>query len=116
MEPGRQGEIVARTGLATLNYLGDHQVQQEASPSWYNRGQPWQVKWRPALLGTAEAISKVAGRGQPFQVMQRPSLPEKALARLKVQESPTLKVHKREKFFSSDFECFSILYLVKLKY
>jgi hypothetical protein len=28
----------------------------------------------------------------------------------------TLKVHKREKFFSSDFEFFTILYLVKLKY
>ncbi len=27
-----------------------------------------------------------------------------------------LKVHKREKFFSSDFEFFTILYLVKLKY
>ncbi len=28
----------------------------------------------------------------------------------------SLKVHKREKFFSSDFEFFTILYLVKLKY
>ncbi len=27
-----------------------------------------------------------------------------------------LKVHKHEKFFSSDFEFFTILYLVKLKY
>jgi hypothetical protein len=27
-----------------------------------------------------------------------------------------LKVHKRKKFFSSDFEFFTILYLVKLKY
>ncbi len=27
-----------------------------------------------------------------------------------------LKVHKREKFFVSDFEFFTILYLVKLKY
>ncbi len=27
-----------------------------------------------------------------------------------------LKVHKREKFYSSDFEFFTILYLVKLKY
>jgi hypothetical protein len=27
-----------------------------------------------------------------------------------------LKVHKREKFFSSDFEFFTILYSVKLKY
>jgi hypothetical protein len=31
-------------------------------------------------------------------------------------ENVTLKVHKREKFFSSDFEFFTILYLVKLKY
>ncbi len=31
-------------------------------------------------------------------------------------ESRYLKVHKREKFFSSDFEFFTILYLVKLKY
>jgi hypothetical protein len=30
--------------------------------------------------------------------------------------SKELKVHKREKFFSSDFEFFTILYLVKLKY
>ncbi len=30
--------------------------------------------------------------------------------------TPYLKVHKREKFFSSDFEFFTILYLVKLKY
>ncbi len=28
----------------------------------------------------------------------------------------TLKVHKREKFFVSDFEFFTILKLVKLKY
>jgi hypothetical protein len=28
----------------------------------------------------------------------------------------TLKVHKHEKFFSSDFVFFTILYLVKLKY
>ncbi len=28
----------------------------------------------------------------------------------------SLKVHKREKFFVSDFEFFTILYLVKLKY
>ena len=28
--------------------------------------------------------------------------------------STYLKVHKREKFFSSDFEFFTILYLVKL--
>ncbi len=28
----------------------------------------------------------------------------------------SLKVHKREKFFSSDFEFFTIIYLVKLKY
>ncbi len=28
----------------------------------------------------------------------------------------SLKVHKREKFFSSDFEFFTILYLVKHKY
>ncbi len=27
-----------------------------------------------------------------------------------------LKIHKREKFFSSDFEFFTILYLVKPKY
>ncbi len=27
-----------------------------------------------------------------------------------------LKVHKREKFYSSDFEFFTILYLVKHKY
>ncbi len=27
-----------------------------------------------------------------------------------------LKVHKRKKFFVSDFEFFTILYLVKLKY
>ncbi len=29
---------------------------------------------------------------------------------------PNLKVHKRDKIFSSDFEFFTILYLVKLKY
>ena len=28
----------------------------------------------------------------------------------------TLKVHKREKFFGSDFQLFTILQLVKLKY
>ncbi len=28
----------------------------------------------------------------------------------------TLKVHKREKFFGSDFEFFTILVLIKLKY
>jgi hypothetical protein len=32
------------------------------------------------------------------------------------EEEALLKVHKREKFFSSDFEFFTILYLVKLKY
>ncbi len=31
-------------------------------------------------------------------------------------QNESLKVHKREKFFSSDFEFFTILYLVKFKY
>ncbi len=33
-----------------------------------------------------------------------------------LQEMEELKVHKREKFFGSDFEFFTILKLVKLKY
>ncbi len=35
---------------------------------------------------------------------------------VKFKNSDTLKVHKRENFFGSDFELFTILQLVKLKY
>ncbi len=41
---------------------------------------------------------------------------EKGLRLSLFSKTTGLKVHKREKFFSSDFEFFTILYLVKLKY
>ncbi len=52
----------------------------------------------------------------PYPIMFQGGMQQKREGGGVLRSLNTLKVHKREKFFSSDFEIFTILYLVKLKY